>query len=277
MPPGLAGAPLAAQAQSPASPPEIAYGADPRQTLSLAPATGTHGATPLIIFVHGGGWKRGDKDNATGRYKLPHYTGEGYAFASVNYRLVPDATVEQQAQDVADAVAALVRDAGTLGIDRQRIVLMGHSAGAHLVALVGTDPQYLRRAGLGLDAVAGVIPIDGAAYDVPSQMAAAGRFMGPTYEQAFGTDRARQRALSPVAQATAPNAPAFLLLHVQRKDGIAQARLLEAALKRAGTPTERREFPGQGLRGHMQINRDLGNPDYPATAVVDDWLARVLK
>ncbi|PNU06521.1 alpha/beta hydrolase [Novosphingobium guangzhouense] len=267
--PAFAQQPAAAQAQS------LSYGTDALQKLDFWRAPGQVPA-PLVVFVHGGGWKRGDKDGATGPYKVAHYTGRGYAFASVNYRLVPDATVEQQAQDIADALAALLRQSDRLGIARGRVVLMGHSAGAHLVALVGTDPRYLRKAGLSYADIRGVIPIDGAAYDVPGQMQDAGRMMGATYRQTFGTDAARQRALSPTFQTAAPNAPEFLLLHVQRVDGVRQAEELEAALRKAGTHVEREGFPGRGLPGHMQINRELGNPTYAATGIVDRWLARVL-
>ncbi|MCT2401648.1 alpha/beta hydrolase [Novosphingobium mangrovi (ex Huang et al. 2023)] len=268
---------MAASATETAQTKTIAYGTDSLQDLDFTRARGVSGPAPLIVFVHGGGWKRGSKDNATGRYKAAHFTNEGYAFTTINYRLVPDATVEQQAQDVADALAALLARAKDLGIAPGKVVLMGHSAGAHLVALVGTDPQYLHRAGLSYAAIAGVVPIDGAAYDVPRQIVQGGRFMHATYVQAFGEDAARQRALSPTVHAPAPNATAFLLLHVQREDGIAQARELETALRKAGTQVERREFAGRGLRGHAEINRELGNPDYPATAVVDAWLRRILR
>jgi len=252
------------------------YGKDKAQTLDLWRANGTRGPAPLVLFVHGGGWSKGSKDNATGKAKAPHYTAEGYNFASIDYRLVPDATVEQQAQDVADAVALLVRRAGALGIDRGRIVLMGHSAGAHLVALVGTDPQYLRAAGLSERDIAGIVPIDGAAYDVPAQMRVArGPLLGGMFEDAFGEDVARQRALSPTLQAASPNAPEFLILHVQRKDGIRQSQGLADALRKSGTPVTVEGFPGKGLRGHMTINRSLGDPDYAATPVVDQWLKKV--
>ncbi|MBX4389967.1 alpha/beta hydrolase fold domain-containing protein, partial [Mycobacterium tuberculosis] len=79
--------------------------------------------------------------------------------------------VEDQAADVAAAFAWLRTNAARLGIDSKRMVLMGHSAGAHLVALVGTDPAYARAAGFALSDIKGVIPLDGAAYNVPAQMA----------------------------------------------------------------------------------------------------------
>jgi len=252
----------------------ISYGSNALQNLDIWRAKDAKGPAPLVVFVHGGGWKRGSKDNATGQYKPVHYPQLGYAFASINYRLVPDATVEQQAADVAGAGKALIDRAGALGIDRRRIVIMGHSAGAHLVALVGTDEKYLRGAGLSFSDIAGVIPIDGAAYDVPAQMKDGPPIMQATYKQAFGTDPARQKALSPTLQAPRPNAPQFLLLYVQRPDGVRQAEALGKALAAGGSKVERGSFPGEGLQGHAEINRRLGDPGYAPTATVDAWLKR---
>jgi len=263
----------AAQAIAPQT---LSYGSDPLQALDLwVPSAAT--PAPLVLFVHGGGWKRGSKSNAVGRAMPGHMLAQGYAFASIDYRLVPAAAVEQQAADVAAALAHLLKRADELGIDRSRVVLTGHSAGAHLVALVGTDERYLKAVGISFADIDGVMPNDGAAYDVPFQMAQAGRFMSGTYEQAFGTDPARQKALSPTRHAAAPNAPAFLLLHVLRPDGVAQNAALSEALRRAGTAVEIGSFPGEGLRGHAEINRKLGEPDYPATPVMDAWLRKVLR
>ena len=256
-----------------AKPVEMSYGSDPLQKLDYWRPTAA--GSPLVVFVHGGGWKRGDKNNATGPEKPGHYLAQGYGFASINYRLVPAATVEQQAQDVASALAYLIKQAESLGFDASRVVLMGHSAGAHLSALVGTDMQYLKKAELGPKSLRGVIPLDGACYDVPRQIAEGGDFMQDTYIEAFGSEKERQVALSPTHHAAAPNAPAFLILHVQRIDGTTQSKALGEALTKAGTSAEVGGFEGRGLQGHAEINRRLGDPTYPATPVVDEWLKKV--
>lgn len=258
------------------APVEFAYGAAPLQKLDF-----WHGAAgqsaPLIVFVHGGGWKRGDKAGATGMEKVDHWTGEGYAFASVNYRLVPDATAEQQAADVAAAIAWLRTHAADMGVDPARIVLMGHSAGAQLVALVGTDAHYLAAVGMAPSNLRGVIALDGAAYDVPRQMAGAGPLMRRTYNATFGSDPVRQRALSATFHAhDAGSAPAFLLIHIDRPDSKTQAEALGAALVQAGVAAQVEAVGGAGLRGHMDLNTSLGSSDVPATAMVDAWLRQRL-
>lgn len=267
-------APAAAGGTARASEKELlSYGSDRLQRIDFWGGRGRD--APLVVFVHGGGWKRGDKRMMDGSAKLSHWQSLGYAVASVNYRLVPDHTVEDQAADLSSAVAYLKENAARLGFDGRRIALVGHSAGAHLVAMVGTDPDYFRAAGLSHTDVRGIVPLDGACYDVGKQIAEGDRLMRRTYVQAFGTDPARQRRLSPTYQAAAPNAPEFLILHVQRDDGESQSRALAAALRRAGTPATVQGFDGRGLRGHREINRDLGEPDYPATPVVADFLERV--
>lgn len=255
--------PLAAQRMRASPPPgtvEIAYGADPLQKLDYTHIAGRD--APLVLFVHGGGWRRGDKRMAA--HMAAHFHDEGYAFASVNYRLVPDATVDQEAQDVAAALARLLREPG---VDGRRILLIGHSAGAHLVALVGTDPSYLGAHDIPLSAIAGVVPLDGAGYDVPRQLAAAGPFLQRLYTNAFGTDPAFQRRVSPINHVTAPNAGRFLLLHIASRpdDSGAQSEALGAALRAAGTPAEVESVDGS----HGDIFRGWGQPGHRATALTD--------
>lgn len=269
----MALAALSGTAREAAAPPpvEIAYGEDELQRIDFWPGAGRK--SPLVIFVHGGGWRRGDKQMMTGSAKLVSWQAKGYAVASVGYRLVPQAKVEQQAQDVADAVAHLHRKAADLRIDPAHIALAGHSAGAHLAALVGTDERYLQRAGLEASDLVGILALDGAAYDIPAQMASPAALQAHIYRGVFGKSLMRQQALSPALHAEAPNARAFLILHVDRIDSTAQSRLLGEALRKAGSVAVVKGFPGEGLRGHADINRRLGEPDYPVTAIVNAWLA----
>lgn len=253
----------------------LAYGAAALQKLEYWP--GPAARAPLIVFVHGGGWTRGDMTMMDGSAKLEHWHSLGYAVASLDYRLVPQVRVEDEAADVAEAVAFLHANGDALALDANRIVLIGHSAGAHLVALLGTDPKWLNGAGLNMDDVRGIVALDGAAYDVQRQLSIGAPLMQRTYGEVFGNDPERHKALSPTLQAGRPNAPAFLILHVERPDGVAQSQGLAVALKKAGTLVTIEGFPGTGLMGHMEINRRLGEADYPATPVLDRWLVQTLK
>ncbi len=256
----------------------IAYGNDPMQAvdLYLPPHRAGNGPPPPIaVFVHGGGWAHG---NLTMVAQKPEYFARaGWAFASVGYRLVPNATVEQEAADVGMALQRLRTEAAARGYDGNRILLFGHSAGAHLVSLVGTDPQY---AGDAFGAIRGIIPIDGAAYDVPRQLASAGQFMlQRTYMPAFGSDVARQRALSPTNHVGAPDAPDWLFLYdAERADAVDQAELLAGGLRRdrARVATLAMHYPErQVLARHRRINVDFGTPDYAANDLVAAMMARV--
>jgi len=151
---------------------------------------------------------------------------------------------------------------------------MGHSAGAHLAALVASDPKYLQQAGVPLSAIKGVVLLDGAGYDVPAQMKVPRNPAQAMYRQAFSDDPARQAALSPLTHAAAPNAGRWLILPVaRRKDSTAQSEALAEALRRAGTSAQ--VVPQEG-KTHMTLNRELGEADDPSTAEIDRFLARLL-
>lgn len=248
---------------------EHAYGRDALQKLDLKRVASPTPA-PLIVFIHGGGWSIGDKGHAIGA-KAQHFSARGFAFASVNYRLVPSATVEQQAGDVAAAIGWLSANAGAQGIDPSRIVLIGHSAGAHLAALVASDPSYLAAARVPFASLKGAVLLDGAGYDVAAQMASPVNRVRPMYRAAFGPDPARHKALSPLTHAAAPNAPRWLVLAVaQRADSTAQGDALAAALNRAGSKAQVIRVAGTN---HGKLNRNLGTEGDEATAKVDAFLA----
>jgi acetyl esterase/lipase len=247
---------------------EHAYGADPKQRLDLVKPAGVAKA-PVLLFVHGGGWSIGDKAHAAPD-KARWANSKGWAFASANYRLVPQATVEQQAADVASAIAWLRANAAKEGLDPNRIVLMGHSAGAHLVALVGTDPSYLKAAGVPMGMVKGVVLLDGAGYDVPTQASAEMNIVKPMYEAAFSNDPNRQAALSPTRHAAAPNVSRWLILPIERRqDSQAQSRGLADALNRAGASAAIVVVPGES---HGSLNKGLGEAGDFATEQIERFL-----
>jgi acetyl esterase/lipase len=95
-------------------------------------------AVPLVLYVHGGSWAGGDKSSAGSIY-IPDLVAGGYMVASINYRLAPDYKIQSQIEDVNCAVMFLKAHAAEYGIDKAHIGAIGDSAGAHLVALLGTS------------------------------------------------------------------------------------------------------------------------------------------
>ncbi len=246
----------------------LAYGTDPLQTLDLYRPDSISPA-PVILFVHGGGWSGGSK--AMGEHWQPaHYLAQGYAWATMDYRLVPAATVEDGAADVARAFAWLRGQAEAFGIDPDRIVLMGHSAGAHLAALVATDPHWLAAEGLSPDTIDAVISLDGAGLDVVSAMAPGAGASG-YHLPAFGSDVARQARLSPISYADSPNAPRWLFLHDGDNDPSRGrfAQRLAGALTVGGA--EARVVAIHGTT-HMRMINELGSDGDATAAVVDEFL-----
>lgn len=245
----------------------VRYGEHRRQTYDLSLPDGPDSA-PVMLFIHGGGWIIGDKRSGAGS-KAAHFNDQGWAFATTNYRLVPEVRVEEQAADIAAVVADLSRRSD---VDGRMIVLMGHSAGAHLAALVATDPQYLKAYGLGLEAVDGVVLLDGAGYDVPARMQTNARGKR-LFERVFGDDEARQWALSPQAHVAAPNAQHWLILPVEgRAVSNAQSQALGTALRSAGSDVTVAAMAGES---HSSINRGFGQDGDEATRMVDAMLAKL--
>ena len=246
----------------------LVYGFDPKQRIDLyRPAAGARGQ-PLILYVHGGGWAAGTHRQVS---EKPRWASRmGLWFGSIGYRYLPDAPVETQATDVGAAIRKARADAPRYGYDANRIILMGHSAGAHLAALVATDPKY---AGDAFAAIKAVIPIDAAGYDVAAQMKVAPWLAKRMYIPAFGTEPARQKALSPITHAGGRDAPRWLLIHVvSRDDAAAQSNAMAAALRKGGATAEVQAIPGT----HMTANRDFGKADYPAQAAVDALVRAVV-
>ncbi len=243
----------------------------PAQKLDVyAPAEGKN--NPILVWIHGGGWRRGDKTAV--QRKPQAFVDRGCVFVSVNYRLIPDVSVKEMAGDIARAVKWVRDHAAEYGGDSQRIIIAGHSAGAHLAALVATDESYLKAEGLALSDIKGCIPVDTAVYDIPQQLKRRGPLRSQIYKAAFGEDETALKELSPVSHvAKSKGIPPFLILHVDsRPDSTEQSQEFAKRLQKAGV--EAKVVSAEG-KTHGTINRDLGLPDDPPTKAVYAFLKAV--
>jgi acetyl esterase/lipase len=236
---------------------------------------------PVVVWVHGGGWMRGSKNEMN--HKPAAFADKGFVFVAVNYRLIPDVDMGTIVRDVAKAVAWVHANIGRHGGDPARLFLMGHSAGAQLAALLCVESRYLEAFGVPRTALKGCVPVDGDTYDVPLQVATATARRKSQHQPAprwghpekFG-DLASQREFSPVNH-VAPHRgiPPFLVLHVaDHTDVTAQAYRLWDALDQAGV---RARLFGAENTDHVKLDRDLGLPDDPATRVLFAFLDETLR
>lgn len=240
-------------------------GGDPtRQSLDIYIREGLSEA-PVVLYVHGGGWIRGDKARAL--FKPAALVPDGHLLASMNYRFHPQASLAEMAQDVATAAAWLRQHAAKYGGDPSRIVLMGHSAGGHLVSVVATNPAFMDAAGASLGDLAAVVAIDTAMLNVPLRMATA----GSSQYRVFGRDPDAWIPVSPwhhVKQGR--GVPPFLLLIA---DGRAVSREQAAAMrdKLLGAGIEASTFEAEG-RAHMPLDTYIGVEGDESTRILSEFL-----
>ncbi len=214
---------------------------------------------PVILMVHGGGWSRGDKAVAgVVQNKATRWLPAGVVLVSVNYRMGPEAPPLEQARDVARALAVAQRAAPQWGASASTFVLMGHSAGAHLVALLNAQPSLATEQGA--QPWRAVVSLDSGALDVPQIMAR--RHFG-LYDAAFGDDPAQWRAASPWHVLSAGGAPLLVVCSTQRADACPQGRAYADKAQALGL---RVELLPQDL-SHGDINKQLGRPGAYTEAV----------
>ena len=241
----------------------LSYGPDALQAIDVYSGPNTRNA-PVIVMVHGGAWTIGDKAN-TGSIenKLKYWLPKGYVFVSVNYRMLPEVMAFEQAEDVAAAMRFVQAHAGDWGGRADGIVLIGHSAGAHIVALLSSKPDMVGRPW------AATVALDSAVMRVSETMTKRHpRF----YDDAFGADPAYWTRASPMDQWTPAAVPMMIVCSSQRKDRPCdQAHAFAAKAKAAGKAMP--VLP-QNL-SHADINRTLGQPS-AYTSAVDAFIHQAL-
>jgi acetyl esterase/lipase len=161
------------------------------------------------------------------------------------------------------------------GGDPDRIHLMGHSAGAHLAALVATDGRRLAEFGKDLSILRCCIPLDSNAYDLPRLMERPGG-RGTMYPRVFGSDPETWKDCSPITFVAADrHIPPFLLVVADENESKReQAGGLAEAMRMAGVRVEILEAPD---KTHGTLNRDLGRPGDEPTAAILGFLASLEK
>lgn len=225
---------------------------------------------PVIIYIHGGAWQRGSRKQV-GR-KPDHYNRLGYIFVSIDYRLVPKVGVEGQLDDIDHALGWISENIGRYGGDPQNLHLMGHSAGAHLVAMGGVKPGNHGHQLIADGALRTIIANDTLAYDIPLLAKRRGGQLHRLHQIPFGNDADRWRRLSPVHQLTAGSRlPDFMILYSgagfsgTRK---AVASKFVEALSKTGSDVVL--FDGSKY-SHRQMTTWIGN-DNDLTAAIDSFL-----
>lgn len=252
-----------------------------RQVLDVYAPKGAK-ALPVVFWIHGGGWQAGDKKEV--QLKPQAFTDKGFVFVALNYRLLPAVDMGTIVRDVAKAVRWTHDHVAEYGGDPKRLLVMGHSAGAQLAALVCTDDRYLKAEGLGLDIVKGCVPVDGDTFDVPAIIETAearwrAHGLPPAkfgHREKFGNDPAKHKDFSAVTHVgKGKGIPPFLILHVAgHPDVTAQAQRFRNVLKEAGVPVT---VFGARETTHTKIDADLGLTDDPSTRAVFAFLDTALK
>ena len=207
---------------------EARYGDDPYQSLSVfEPARPTG---EVLLFWHGGGWTSGYKEWM--HFMAPAFTAQGITFVSAGYRLAPQHAFPVNRDDCADAVAWVHNHLGGPG---SRLFIGGHSAGAHLAALLAVTHDWRTSRGLPDQPLQGCLPVSGTyRFGEGSGLAVRPRFLGPVQD-----GRAEVLA-SPLAQLDAAACPPFLVTHGSRDFPhlVTQAAEFAAALRAARVPVQ---------------------------------------
>ncbi len=247
-----------------------AYGTDPLQQLDVyLPTARSSQQRPILVLVHGGGWRMGDKSHrAVVKQKVAYWRDQrGFVVVSINYRLLPT-PVDAQLRDVAQALRYVQQHAVNWGADAQQLILMGHSAGAHLVSLLSTQPVWLPVVDQPQQWRMSIV-LDSAGYDLVKLMSQPHLRL---YDQAFGREREYWVKLSPIHQIHQRVAPLLLVCSSRRADQpCEQATQFAEQAKRWGSRVQVQSVD----LSHRQINQQLGDESGYSQAVVQ-WIDQQL-
>ena len=222
---------------------------------------------PVIVSIHGGGLRAGDKSQQT--FVGQRFASAGNVTVVVNHRLSPGVTHPAHIEDIAAAVAWVKRNIAQYGGDPGKLFVIGHSAGAYLAALLVLDPRYLAAHGLTPRDIRGVVPVSGFFYvDRPG--------VAPDRpKDTWGTEVSVWKAASPATYVKA-DVPPMLLLYADGDDEWRQQQQGEfaAALGKAG----QRETEVRMIRGrtHNTVWSEMAKGDEDTSRAILQFVSRRL-
>jgi len=222
---------------------DIPYGPDVRQKLDVyvpkptvdggAPVAAS--AHPVVIFWYGGSWERGSKSDY--RFVGAALADHGYITVLPDYRLYPDVKFPDFLDDAAHAVAWVQQHAQEFGGDPHRIVLMGHSAGAHTAAYLALNHEFLAKRGANPDWIAGLVGLSGPYVLAPNTRTLNRIFAAPWGESDW----------QPLRFVDAQAPPTFLAHGLDDNlVSVAQTEKLRDALEAKGVRVETELYPDTG-------------------------------
>ena len=247
---------------------DIKYGSDSLQAMDVY-TDKSFNKKPVIFMVHGGAWSIGDKKSRVlVKNKVSRWVANGFVFISINYRMLPDAGPLEQSRDVARALAFAQSNVQTWGGDPSRFILMGHSAGAHLITLLAAAPSsYFKE--FGVKPFLGAVALDSAAFDVVKIMESKhARF----YDKAFGSSHDEWKKASPGHHLSSNSVPMFVVCSTRRKNSCQQANTFVNKIDSFGV----RAIILEKDLSHREINKYLGlENDY--TNKVESFMVSLIK
>ena len=238
---------------------DIAYGSEEAQGLDLyLPESDSSDALPVLMFIHGGGWRNGYKEWMG--FMAPAITCLPAIFVSVGYRLAPEAKFPLPVEDCRNAVRWVYDNIAEHGGDPNRLFVGGHSAGGHLAALITLEAGSWSGVGLPADVIKGCFPVSGA-FDF--------------------SDRERESAIigsaddvgpaSPINHVSGNTVPFFIAIgENDMPDLVRQAPAMADALRPQPGAVEIAEFEGCD---HFKISVDSGDVDGLWATTVRRWMA----
>ncbi len=235
---------------------DVTYGPEERQALDVYAPREPNGA-PVIVFIYGGSWRSGSKDDY--EWLGAAFAAQGFVTVVADYRLVPEVVFPTFVQDCALAVRWVQDNIAAHGGDAERIVLCGHSAGAYNALMLALAPDYLRAAGADARQIRGAVGLAGPYDFLPFDVAAT--------HDAFGA--APDATLTqPITYARA-DAPPLLLLWGEDDTTVGRRNLdgLARAQRAVNGQIETKTYPGVD---HIDILLAISRPLRGRAPVLED-------